>query len=157
MKIVFLFTGKTEEKWVQEGLTVFTERLKHYCTVEEEIIPAPKNAGKMQPEELKKQEGQQQLSKLQPGDRLVLLDEKGKTMNSEGLAQWIQKQQMGGYKRLVLLIGGPFGFSEEVYKRADEKLALSEMTFTHQMVRVILAEQVYRAFTILKGEKYHHK
>ncbi|HEU4719606.1 MAG TPA: 23S rRNA (pseudouridine(1915)-N(3))-methyltransferase RlmH [Bacteroidia bacterium] len=156
MKIAFLFTGKTDESWVQEGLDTYARRLVHYCTPEVITLLPPRNTARGTPAEVKSAEGRLILSKLLPGDRLVLLDEAGKSYSSQEFSAWIGKQQLAGVKRVVFATGGAFGFSEEVYARADEKLSLSKMTFTHQMVRVIFAEQVYRAFTILRGEKYHH-
>lgn len=157
MKIVFLFTGKTDNGWIREGLDDYMARLKHYSEVELVELPAPKNAAKLEPAAMKKAESELQLAKLQPGDQLVLLDENGKQFSSEELAAWLEKQRTSGAKRMVLLIGGAFGFAEEVYRRADVQVSLSRLTFSHQMVRPILAEQVYRAFTILKGQKYHHR
>lgn len=157
MKIVFLFTGKTDNGWIREGLDDYAGRLRHYADFELHELPAPKNAAKLEPAALSKAEGELQLAKLNASDRLVLLDERGKQFSSEELAGWLEKQQNGGVKKLVFLIGGPFGFSQAVYKRADAQLSLSKLTFSHQMVRTILAEQVYRAFTILKGQKYHHR
>ncbi len=156
MKILILLTGKTEEGWIKTGFEQYLKRLDHYCTIETIEIPALKNSGKLSPAEQNKAEGELQLAKITPADRLVLADEKGKEFSSEGFAKWIEKQQVAGHKRMVFLIGGPFGFSEEILKRANEKISLSQMTFSHQMVRPILAEQLYRAFTIIRGEKYHH-
>jgi 23S rRNA (pseudouridine1915-N3)-methyltransferase len=156
MKITLLLTGKTEDGWIKAGFEQYLKRLAHYCTLEVIEIPALKQAGKMPVAEQNKAEGELQLTKISPSDRLILLDEKGKEFSSTGLAGWIGKQQSAGHKRMVFLIGGPFGFSDKVYERANERISLSQMTFSHQMVRVILAEQLYRAYTITKGEKYHH-
>lgn len=156
MKILLLLTGKTEEGWIKTGFSDYLKRLNHYCTTEIIEIPALKLSGKLSPAEQNKAEGELQLAKIQTSDRLILLDEKGKEFSSTGFAQWMEKQQGAGHKRMVFLIGGPFGFSEKVYQRANEKISLSQMTFSHQMVRPILAEQLYRAFTIIRGEKYHH-
>jgi 23S rRNA (pseudouridine1915-N3)-methyltransferase len=156
MKILILLTGKTEEGWIKSGFTGYLKRLSHYCPTEIIEIPALKLSGKLSPADQNKGEGELQLSKIGPSDRLILLDEKGREFPSEGFAKWMEKQQVAGHKRLVFLIGGPFGFSEKIYQRADEKISLSQMTFSHQMVRPILAEQLYRAFTIIRGEKYHH-
>lgn len=157
MKIIFLFTGKTDNGWIKDGFEQYMGRLRHYADIELVELPAPKNAAKLEPAEMSRAEGELQLAKIADADRLVLLDERGKEFSSVELASWMEKQQLAGYKRLVFLIGGPFGFSEAVYKRADAQLSLSRLTFSHQMVRTILAEQVYRAFTILRGEKYHHR
>ena len=156
MKILFLLTGKTEDGWIRHGLDLYMNRLKHYCSIDILEIPALKQSGKISIEEQKDAEGEIQLSKISTSDRLILLDEKGKEFSSENFAKWMEKQQGAGYKRIVFLIGGPFGFSQMIYGRANEKISLSQMTFSHQMIRPVLAEQVYRAFTILRGEKYHH-
>lgn len=156
MKIIFLFTGKTDNGWIKDGFDQYLGRLRHYTDIELVEIAPPKNAAKLQAVELNKAEGELQLAKIQDSDRLVLLDERGKQFSSVEMAAWMEKQQLAGYRRLVFLVGGPFGFSEKVYQRADAQLSLSKLTFSHQMVRTILAEQVYRSFTILRGEKYHH-
>jgi 23S rRNA (pseudouridine1915-N3)-methyltransferase len=156
MKITLLLTGKTEEGWIKSGFDQYLKRLTHYCALEVVEIPALKNAGKLSAEEQNRAEGELQLAKIGVSDRLILLDERGKEFTSDGLAKWLEKQQVAGHKRMVFLIGGPFGFSEKVRERANEKISLSQMTFSHQMVRIILAEQIYRAFTIIRGEKYHH-
>lgn len=156
MKITLLLTGKTEDGWIRSGFEQYLKRLEHYCTLEVIEIPALKQAGKISAAEQNKAEGELQLAKLSPSDRLILMDEKGKEFSSTGMAAWIEKQQSAGHKRMVFLVGGPFGFSEKVYQRANERISLSQMTFSHQMVRIILAEQLYRAYSITKGEKYHH-
>ncbi|TND09368.1 MAG: 23S rRNA (pseudouridine1915-N3)-methyltransferase [Bacteroidetes bacterium] len=156
MKIKVLLIGKTDQAWVREGLEIYLDRLRHYTGMEWLEIPAPKT-GKSDEQKQKKAEGELILKNIQPSDRVILLDERGKETDSPGLAQLIQQQMNSGLKQLVLVIGGAYGFSEEVYARSDMKLSLSRLTFSHQMVRVFLAEQVYRAFTILKGESYHHK
>ncbi|CAN5340380.1 23S rRNA (pseudouridine(1915)-N(3))-methyltransferase RlmH [soil metagenome] len=156
MKISLLLTGKTEESWIKAGFEQYCKRLEHYCSFEVIELPAIKFSGKIPVAEQNRLEGEMQLTKISPSDRLILLDEKGKEFSSQTFSGWLEKQQSAGHKRIVFLIGGPFGFSEKIYERANEKIALSQMTFSHQMVRVILAEQLYRGFTILKGEKYHH-
>jgi 23S rRNA (pseudouridine1915-N3)-methyltransferase len=156
MKITFLLTGKTEESWIKAGFEQYTGRLKHYCQLEIIELPALRQSGNLSAAEQNKAEGELQLAKINASDRLILLDEKGKEFTSAGFSGWIDKQQLAGHKRMVFLIGGPFGFSEKVYERANEKISFSQMTFSHQMIRVILAEQLYRAYTILRGEKYHH-
>jgi 23S rRNA (pseudouridine1915-N3)-methyltransferase len=155
MKIRLIALGKTSDSWAKEAIGVFEKRLKHYCTFEITELPAGGNAGRTA-EQIKESEGSLLLSKLGPADRLVLLDENGKSLTSVGFSDWIQQQQLSGVKNLVFVIGGPYGFSDAVYKAAAAKLSLSPMTFTHQMVRLFFTEQLYRAFTILKGEKYHH-
>jgi 23S rRNA (pseudouridine1915-N3)-methyltransferase len=155
MKIRLLTLGKTADSWAREGIEVFEKRLKHYCTfsIEEFAVPGLKG---LNVEQQKIAEGKFLLGKIATGERLVLLDENGAAMSSEKFAEWIGKQQNSGVKSVVFAVGGPFGFSEEVYKAAAAKISLSSMTFTHQMVRLFFTEQLYRAFTILKGEKYHH-
>lgn len=156
MKITLLQIGKTDEAWIKEASGIYAARLKHYTSFEAIELPALKLAGKITEEQQKEEEGKLILKRLQPSDRLILLDERGKEFTSEKFAGWISKQQTGGVKQLVFLIGGPFGFSPELYARADERISLSQMTFSHQMVRVFFTEQLYRGFTILRGEKYHH-
>lgn len=155
MKIRLLTIGKTSDSWVKEGIGVFEKRLKHYCTFEvaELVVPALKG---LNADQQKTAEGKYLLARLSQGEKLVLLDENGATFTSEKFAEWMNRQQNSGVKSLAFVVGGPFGFSEEVYKAAAAKISLSSMTFTHQMVRLFFTEQLYRAFTILKGEKYHH-
>lgn len=156
MKIIFLLTGKTEESWIKTGFEQYISRLKHYCSLEIIELPALRQSGNLPVAEQNKAEGELQLARINPSDRLVLLDEKGKEFSSVAFSGWIDKQQLAGHKRVVFLTGGAFGFSDKVYERANEKISFSQMTFSHQMIRVILAEQLYRAYTIIKGEKYHH-
>lgn len=155
MKIKVLLIAKTEPEWVREGLSVYLGRLKHYAAVEWIEIPAPKT-GKNEEQKQKKAEEALLLKNIQPSDRVILLDERGKETDSPGLARMLQQQMNGGLKQLVFVVGGAYGFSEEMYRRGDQQLSLSKLTFSHQMVRVFLAEQLYRAFTILRGESYHH-
>lgn len=155
MKIRLLTIGKTSDSWAKEGIGVFEKRLKHYCTFEMTELVVPGLAGANQARQ-KEVEGTFLLSKIQAGERLILLDEGGAAFTSEKFAGWMQQQMSSGVKSVVFVIGGPFGFSDEVYKAAAGKISLSSMTFTHQMVRLFFTEQVYRAFTILRGEKYHH-
>lgn len=156
MKITLLQIGKTDEDWIREAAGIYMNRLRRYTPFDTIEIPALKLSGKLPEAKQKQEEGQLLLARLQPSDRLVLLDERGREFSSEGFAAWIGQQQNAGLKNVVFAIGGPFGFSEEVYRRADERIALSQMTFSHQMVRVFFTEQLYRSFTILRGEKYHH-
>jgi len=155
MKIRLLTIGKTSDSWAKEGIGVFEKRLKHYCTFEiaELVVPGLKG---LNAEQQKGAEGKYLLSKLGAGEKLILLDENGQNFTSEKYAGWIAKQQNSGVKSIAFAVGGPFGFSEEVYAASSGKISLSSMTFTHQMVRLFFTEQLYRAFTILKGEKYHH-
>ncbi|MGD1844571.1 MAG: 23S rRNA (pseudouridine(1915)-N(3))-methyltransferase RlmH [Salibacteraceae bacterium] len=157
MRIKLIFVGKNDDSWVEEGLERYHKRLKRYVPTDLECIPALRNTRNLSEGEVKKKEGEQILAKVQPGDVLVLLDEKGKERTSEGLAKWVQGHLNSGTRYLVLVVGGPYGFSEAVYARANEQMALSKLTFSHQMIRPFLTEQLYRAFTILKGEPYHHR
>ena len=157
MKISFWSIGKNNEPYIKEGVEEFTRRIAKYFKAEWNIIPVPKNAGMMSEMDLKKKEGEMILEWLHKDDYLVALDEKGKQLSSEGLAHFIQARANSRVKNLVFLVGGAFGLDEKVLKKADHTLSLSQLTFPHQLVRLILAEQVYRACTILRNEKYHHK
>lgn len=156
MKIKLLWIGKTADKYLEEGIGIYQKRLTHYCRFETQTLPDVKNAKNLSKEELKDKEGKLILDATAPQDILVLLDENGKQHSSPGLADFVQKLLNRGAQQITFVIGGAYGFSEEVYDRADAKLSLSPLTFSHQMVRLIFAEQLYRAFTILKGEPYHH-
>lgn len=156
MKLQFWSVGKTHEAYVKEGVELFTKRISHYYTVEWHIIPVPKNTAMLSEPDLKKKEGETILGFLQKEDYLVLLDERGKQLKSEELANFIQQVANNSTKKMVFLIGGAFGVSDDVAKRANYKWSLSPLVFPHQLVRLILAEQVYRACTINKNEKYHH-
>ncbi|HQV60996.1 MAG TPA: 23S rRNA (pseudouridine(1915)-N(3))-methyltransferase RlmH [Chitinophagaceae bacterium] len=157
MKISFWSIGKANETYVKEGVEEFTRRISRYYKVEWSIIPVPKNAGMLSEMDLKKKEGEIILEWLNKDDYLVALDERGKQLSSEELAGFIQARANESIKHIVFLIGGAFGIDERVLKRANYKWSLSQLVFPHQLVRLILAEQVYRACTILKNEKYHHK
>ena len=157
MKIRLIVVGKTNANYLKTGESDYEERLKHYCKFEELIIPPIKNGGKLSNKDLKIKEGELILKNIDPMDQLVLLDEKGKSFSSADFSNFLNQKLLDSTKRLVFVVGGAFGFSEEIYKRADSKLSLSKMTFSHQMIRLIFKEQLYRAFTILKGEKYHHE
>jgi 23S rRNA (pseudouridine1915-N3)-methyltransferase len=156
MHILLLSIGKTEEAWLKQGIEIYAKRLKHYLKFESLELPALKNTGNMPLNLQKEKESELILSKISSSDVLILLDEKGKSFSSEGFAAFLNQKMNAGVKKTVFVIGGPFGFSENLYKRADEKVSLSQMTFSHQMVRLFFTEQLYRAMTILKGEKYHH-
>lgn len=156
MKLLFLSVGKAHESYVQQGIEDFTKRLNRYFVVEWQIVSPPKNAAAISESELKIQEGKTILSQLQQDDFLVLLDERGKEFSSPQLANFIQQRANESCKRLVFLIGGAFGVSEEVFKKANHTWSLSQLVFPHMLVRLILAEQLYRACTILRNEKYHH-
>ena len=157
MKILFLVIGKTDEAYLEQGVEKYMARLRHYVSVEMKVIPDIKNRKTLTEEQQKKLEGELIISNLQGGDVLVLLDEKGRSHSSAQFAASLNKLMASGCKRIVFVVGGPYGFDKAVYDKADEKLSLSPMTFSHQMVRLIFVEQLYRAFTILKGEPYHHE
>jgi 23S rRNA (pseudouridine1915-N3)-methyltransferase len=157
MKIHFWSIGKNNEPYIKEGVEDFTKRIARYYPVEWTIIPLPKNAGTMSEMDLKKKEGEIVLEWLNRDDYLIALDEKGKQFTSESLAGFMMKRSNESVKNLVFLIGGAFGLDQAVLERSNYKWALSSLTFPHQLVRLILAEQVYRACTILRNEKYHHK
>lgn len=157
MNIKLLLVGKTDEGSLQGLITNYVKRLEHYNKFELEIIPDLKNTKNLSVEQQKTREGKLILEKINLSDYLVLLDENGKQYSSEAFSEFIQKRLNSGMKQLIFVIGGPYGFSEEVYARAQSKLSLSRMTFSHQMVRLFFVEQLYRAFTILKNEPYHHK
>jgi len=156
MKIQFWSVGKSHEPYVKDGIEMFTKRISNYFSIEWVIIAPPKNAGSMDEKELKKKEGEQIISQLKKDDHLILLDETGKIIGSEDLANLIQARANESIKNIIFLIGGAYGVSEEVMKRSNYKWSLSKLVFPHQLVRLILAEQVYRACTIIRNEKYHH-
>ncbi len=157
MKISFWAIGKNHEGYIKPGVEEFTGRISRYYKVDWNLIPAPKNAGMMSEMDLRKKEGEIILEWLDKDDWLVVLDEKGKQMSSEKLANFIQARANESIKNLIFLIGGAYGIDDAVLKRADHKWSLSQLTFPHQLVRVLLAEQIYRACTINRNEKYHHK
>jgi 23S rRNA (pseudouridine1915-N3)-methyltransferase len=157
MKISFWAIGKNNEAYIKTGVEEFTRRISKYYKVEWNIIPVPKNAGMMSEIDLKKKEGEMILEWLSNEDYLIALDEKGKQLTSEGLSGFLQARANESVRNLVFLIGGAYGLDDAVLKRANYKWSLSQLTFPHQLVRLILAEQVYRACTIFKNEKYHHK
>jgi 23S rRNA (pseudouridine1915-N3)-methyltransferase len=156
MKIKLLVVGKTDEKYLCEGIEKFFKRINHYINYEMEVIPDVKPGGKPDISKLKLEEGKLILKKINLKDQVILLDEKGSAFTSLQFSNFLQKKINGG-ANLVFVIGGPFGFSKEVYERANDKVSLSAMTFSHQMIRLFFNEQLYRAFTILKGEKYHNE
>ncbi len=157
MKIKLLAIGKTDNKELQQLIQVYQNRLKHYIKFELDIIPDIKNSKNLSKNQQKEKEGELILKRLQPTDELVLLDEKGKEFRSMEFSKYLQKKMNSGIKQLVFVIGGPYGFSESVYKKAKGKISLSKMTFSHQMVRLFIVEQIYRGFTIIKNEPYHHE
>jgi len=157
MKIFLLVIGKTDETYLQKGIDIFLKRIPHYISFEMKVIPDLKNSKNLSEDQQKEKEGELIIQQLAPSDELILLDENGTETSSVEFARFLEKRMISGIKRLVFVIGGPYGFSTTVYSRANGKLSLSKMTFSHQMVRLIFAEQLYRAMTILKGEPYHHQ
>jgi len=157
MKISLICIGRTEETWIKEGMNIYVSRLKHYFPFTCAEIPALKQVGNIVPLKQKEKEGELILRATEGCDKVFLLDEKGKEYNSMEFSALLQKQMNGSVKHLAFVIGGPFGFSDEVYARCPGRIAFSKMTFTHQMIRLICTEQIYRGATILKGEKYHHE
>ena len=156
MKTILILVGKTTDKHFQAGISDYVERIGHYMPFDIVTIPELKNTKSLSEDQQKTMEGELILKQLLPSDTLVLLDEHGKELRSIELAKWLEQKQQTA-RRLVFVIGGPYGFSEAVYSRANEKLSLSKLTFSHQMVRLVFTEQIYRACTIIKGEPYHHE
>lgn len=157
MKITLVTVGKTDVKWVKDGLDLYRSRLVHYIPFSIQEIPELKNASSLSHEQIKTKEGTLILKEVKASDEVILLDEHGKEYRSIEFAAMIEEKISRGAKDMVFVIGGAYGFSQEVYDRANGKISLSQMTFSHQMVRTIFAEQLYRAFTIIKGEPYHHE
>lgn len=157
MNIRLLAIGKTDNKALQSLIDDYTKRLSFYIKFDSEIIPDIKNVKNLTESQQKEKEGELILAKLTPTDQLILLDENGTTFSSVGFSDYLQKKMNSGVKTLVFVIGGPYGFSDEVYQKAQGKISLSLMTFSHQMVRVFFIEQLYRGFTILRNEPYHHQ
>ncbi|MFD2203674.1 23S rRNA (pseudouridine(1915)-N(3))-methyltransferase RlmH [Shivajiella indica] len=157
MQIKLLAIGKTDNQAIQSLIDEYQKRLGFYIKFEMEFIPDIKNSKNLNESIQKEKEGEQILKKLQPSDEVILLDEKGKQFNSIEFSEFLQKKMNSGLKQLIFVIGGPYGFSESVYSRANGKISLSKMTFSHQMVRIFFVEQLYRSFTILRNEPYHHQ
>ena len=157
MKIALLTVGKTDRDWVKQGIDIYVSRLKHYIPLSIIEIPELKNVSSLSKDQIKTREGELILKNVKPTDDIILLDEHGKEFTSVEFAKILQDKISYVGKDIVFVIGGAFGFSEAVYKRANSKISLSRMTFSHQMVRAIFTEQLYRAFTIIKGEPYHHE
>ena len=157
MNIKLLTIGKTDNKALQSLIDDYSKRLSFYIKFDLEIIPDIKNVKNLSESQQKEKEGELILAKLTSTDQLILLDEKGTTFSSVGFSDYLQKKMNSGAKNLVFVIGGPYGFSDEVYQKAHGKISLSLMTFSHQMVRLFFIEQLYRGFTILKNEPYHHQ
>ena len=157
MKVEFWVIGNTSFPYLKEGTSIYEKRLKHYIPFEYNVIPDVKNAKNMSKEQLKTKEGDNVLKKLDKGDWLILLDERGKELSSLKFASYFDNLLQQSHKRLIFLVGGAYGFSDAVYQRANGKISLSKMTFSHQMVRLFVIEQIYRAMTILRNQPYHHE
>lgn len=157
MKITLLAVGKTDRGWIKEGLDTYVSRLKHYVPLSITEIPELKNVSSFTKEQIKVREGELILKNIQQTDDLILLDERGREYSSVEMAALLQDKMLRGGKDIVFAIGGAYGFSDEVYRRANSRISFSRMTFSHQMIRVIFTEQIYRAFTIMRGEPYHHE
>jgi len=157
MKITLYVIGKTDNAHVEALSQQYIQRLKHYVKFTIEVIPDIKNVKSLSESQQKTTEAEALLKKIHTSDFVCILDEKGKTFTSEGFAEFLQKKMNSGLKNLVFVIGGPYGFSDAIYQRANSKISLSSMTFSHQMVRPFFMEQLYRGYTILKNEPYHHK
>jgi len=157
MRILLLQIDKTQEKYLEEGIAIYLKRLRNYTVFETDTINMPKATRQRSIKEQKTEEAKLIFGRISPDDYLVLLDERGKTLDSMGFSQFIAQRQNASTKRLVFLIGGPFGFDDQVYQRANFQLSFSKMTFSHQMIRLFFTEQLYRAYSILRGEKYHHE
>lgn len=157
MKATLILVGKTADKRFAELIYEYTNRLKHYINLEINIIPELKNTKSLTSEQQKNSEAELIIKNLQPSDYIVLLDEHGKEMRSIEMADWMKRKMNTINKRIVFIIGGPYGFSQKIYDIANEKLSMSKMTFSHQMIRLIFVEQLYRSMTILNGEPYHHE
>lgn len=157
MRILFVQIDKTQDKYLLEGMEIYTKRLKNYTQLEITTINVPKTVRQRSIQEQKTEEAKLILTEIQADDFLVLLDEKGKELNSVEFSKFLAQKQNASTKRLVFLIGGPFGFDQKIYTRANYILSFSKMTFSHQMIRLFFVEQLYRAYSILKGEKYHHE
>jgi len=156
MKITLLVIGKTEHAYLKEGINKYLARLKHYAKVEFAEIPELKNTKSLTRDQQKAKEAEMLLKKIGPADYVILLDENGIQLSSSQFAAYLDKKAINSVSDLVFIVGGPYGFDPSVHQRANDKLSLSRMTFSHQMVRLFFTEQLYRAFTILKGEPYHH-
>ena len=157
MNIKLILVGKTEEKYLREGIEIFEKRLKNYINFEMIIIPSLKDTKSLSPQIVKEKEGELILKQVSKYDKIILFDEQGLEFTSMDYSVFLQKHMNAGVKNLCFVVGGAFGFSDEVYKKADQKVALSKMTFSHQMIRLLIVEQIYRAFTILKNEPYHNQ
>ena len=157
MKTVFIVVGKTTDKHISALTEEYIGRIGHYIPFQMEVIPELRNTKHLSSEQQKEQEAEFIKKQLQPGDHIVLLDEHGKERRSIDFATWMQKRMTTAPRRLVFIVGGPYGFAPQIHKMAQEEISLSQMTFSHQMIRLLFVEQIYRAMTILNGEPYHHE
>ncbi len=157
MKITLITVGKTTFPFVKEGIEVYLKRIKHYIAFDMVEIPELKNVSSLTKEQIKSKEGELILKQIKPTDKVILLDEKGRHFSSVEWSKEIEKEMNMGTKNLIFTVGGSYGYSQDVYNRADSKLSLSKMTFSHQIIRLFFVEQLYRAFTIIKGEPYHNE
>ena len=157
MKITLITVGKTTFPFVKEGIEVYLKRIKHYIAYDMVEIPELKNVSSLTKEQIKSKEGELILKQIKPTDKVILLDEKGRDFSSVEWSKEIEKEMNMGTKNLIFTVGGSYGYSQDVYNRADSKLSLSKMTFSHQIIRLFFVEQLYRAFTIIKGEPYHNE
>ena len=156
MEIILITVGKTSTDYIQTGINEYCKRLKRYIPFSIKYLPDIKNSRKLTENQQKEEEGKLILAELSVSDHVILLDERGDMLTSRGFSDFLQKGMLGGKKRMVFIVGGPYGFSADVYSRGNAKLSFSKMTFSHEMIRLFFTEQVYRAMTILKGEPYHH-
>jgi 23S rRNA (pseudouridine1915-N3)-methyltransferase len=157
MKITLLLVGKTEDAYLREGISKYLNRLRHYARIDFVEIPELKNTKALSPEQQKVKEAEFIVKRILPTDHVILLDEKGVQLTSQQFADYLDKKAVSSISNLVFVVGGPYGFDQLVYRKANDKISLSKMTFSHQMVRLFFTEQLYRAFTIIKGEPYHHE
>lgn len=157
MKVTLLCVGKTDEAFIKMGIEKYEKRLAHYVPFTLTVIPDIKNTKNLSQRQQKNREGELILKQLNNSDKIILLDEGGKTLRSAEFAHFLEEHTVNSVQRVVFVIGGPYGFSEQVYQRAHQQLSLSKMTFSHQMIRLFFVEQLYRAFTIIRGEPYHHE
>lgn len=157
MKIILLVVGRTVDNNIIAGINEYQQRVKHFAQFDIDVIPELKNARKLSEQQQKEQEGELIAKYMDSGDYVVLLDEGGKEFRSKEFASWIEHKQNISTKRIVFVVGGPYGFSQKVYSMANEKISLSRMTFSHQMIRLLFVEQLYRAYTIINGLPYHHE
>ena len=157
MKVVLLSVGKTDNEYFTRIIEEYTKRVNFYLPFESDFVPDVKKRKNLSVNEFKEVEGKKLLAAIHPSDQVVLLDNKGKQLDSPGFARYLEKKMVTVPKRLLFIVGGPYGFSRELYDRANEQISLSTMTFTHQMVRMVFVEQLYRAMTILHNEPYHHQ